>query len=324
MYSGARRKPYPSGQDLQHALAEDETLPLRLHLQDLEDEVLLSHAGRVLDLEVAGDVGQLRDRHVLEGPDVEALLALGFGGLRLDGLLLENDGQPLGVGVGGAAASPATTALRLGFWHDRTPSCGSSLQAASASAMAARISFLPAPVWAEKANGCSPGASSWPRRVEAWASAFAAHPVGLGHDQEQGLAGTAHELDQVHIERRGRDPRVDQTDHEPESVLLQEVRGDVLAPRLPLLPPGAGVPVPGEIDEVAAVVDEIVVERPGLPRGLGNGGQTRSEQAVEQARLPNVRAAGERDLREWVPRALPVVRHRGAQGHPLDSHARYW
>src|SRR5664280_3912469 len=99
----------------------------------------LPHPGRVLDLELARDVGQLRDRHVLEGPDVEALLALGLGGLGLQGLLLEHHGQPLRIGRGAAAPLLATTALNLGFCHDGTPLYTLTYDA-SASAMAVRIS----------------------------------------------------------------------------------------------------------------------------------------------------------------------------------------
>ena len=67
------------GQDLEHALGEDEPFLLRLGAQDLEDQLLLLHGGRARDLQRLGHRGQLADAHLLELGQVEPV-ALGHGG----------------------------------------------------------------------------------------------------------------------------------------------------------------------------------------------------------------------------------------------------
>ena len=44
------------GQALEHALGEDQAALLGLRLEDLEDQLLLAHAGGALDAEVLGDL----------------------------------------------------------------------------------------------------------------------------------------------------------------------------------------------------------------------------------------------------------------------------
>ena len=61
------------GQDLQHALREDQALLLGLGAQDLEDQLLLLHGRGAGDLQRLGHRGQLRDVHLLEVGEVEAV-----------------------------------------------------------------------------------------------------------------------------------------------------------------------------------------------------------------------------------------------------------
>ena len=72
------------GQDLEHALGEDQAFLLRLRAQDLEDQLLLLHGGGAGDLQALGHLGQLGDAHLLERGQVQAV-ALGRrrGGRRL-------------------------------------------------------------------------------------------------------------------------------------------------------------------------------------------------------------------------------------------------
>ena len=63
------------GQHLEHAFREDEAALLGLRLEDLEDQLLLAHAGRAGDVQVLGDLRELLDAHVLQLGDVQALAA---------------------------------------------------------------------------------------------------------------------------------------------------------------------------------------------------------------------------------------------------------
>ncbi len=60
------------GQHFEHAFREDEPALLGLRLEDLEDQLLLAHAGRAGDLEILGDLGEVLDAHLLQLGDVEA------------------------------------------------------------------------------------------------------------------------------------------------------------------------------------------------------------------------------------------------------------
>ena len=63
------------GQHLEHAFREDEAALLGLRLQDLEDQLLLAHAGRAGDVQVLGDLRELLDALVFQIGDVEAAAA---------------------------------------------------------------------------------------------------------------------------------------------------------------------------------------------------------------------------------------------------------
>ena len=61
------------GQHLEHAFREDQAALLGARLQDLEDQLLLAHAGRARHVELLGDLGQRADAHVLERRELDAL-----------------------------------------------------------------------------------------------------------------------------------------------------------------------------------------------------------------------------------------------------------
>ena len=73
---GRAQEAEPVGQALEDALREDESLLLGLRLQDLEDQVLLAHPRRVLDLEVLRDLQELRNLDLVECADVERVAVL--------------------------------------------------------------------------------------------------------------------------------------------------------------------------------------------------------------------------------------------------------
>ena len=58
-------------QHLEHAFGEDQAALLGARAQDLEDELLLAHARGVRDLELLGQVRELRHAHVLERGEVD-------------------------------------------------------------------------------------------------------------------------------------------------------------------------------------------------------------------------------------------------------------
>ena len=64
------------GQRLEHALRVDLAAALGVGLQDREDQILLAHAGGVLDLERLGELRELLHRLALQLGDVERLAAL--------------------------------------------------------------------------------------------------------------------------------------------------------------------------------------------------------------------------------------------------------
>src|SRR6185436_16078069 len=61
------------GQHFEHALGEDEAALLGPRLQDLEDQLLLAHAGRARHVELLGDLRERPDAHVLERREIDAL-----------------------------------------------------------------------------------------------------------------------------------------------------------------------------------------------------------------------------------------------------------
>ena len=66
------------GQAFQHAFGEDQARLLGLRLEDREDQVLLAHAGGVLDAVLLGELGEIGELHLLEHADVERLGGLGL------------------------------------------------------------------------------------------------------------------------------------------------------------------------------------------------------------------------------------------------------
>ena len=75
------------GQHLEHAFRENEAALLGLRLEDLEDQLLLAHAGGAGDRHVLRDLRELLNAHVLQIGDVQSLARTtrrpalrGFGG----------------------------------------------------------------------------------------------------------------------------------------------------------------------------------------------------------------------------------------------------
>ena len=75
------QEPEAVGQHFEHALREDQAALLGARLQDLEDQLLLAHAGRARHVELLGDLGERADAHVLERRQIDPLYF--FRGARL-------------------------------------------------------------------------------------------------------------------------------------------------------------------------------------------------------------------------------------------------
>ena len=74
------------GQAFEHAFGEDQAALFGLHLQDLEDQLLLAQSREALDAQILGDLVELLDAHVLELHQVERVAAvLGLACLRRGG-----------------------------------------------------------------------------------------------------------------------------------------------------------------------------------------------------------------------------------------------
>ena len=63
---GRAQEPEAVGQHFEHAFREDEPALLGLRLEDLEDQILLAHAGRADDVLVLGDLRELLDAQILQ------------------------------------------------------------------------------------------------------------------------------------------------------------------------------------------------------------------------------------------------------------------
>ncbi len=67
------------GQHFEHAFREDEAALLGLRLENLEDQILLAHAGGADDAPLLGDLRQLLDAQILEVGDLQRLRRGGCG-----------------------------------------------------------------------------------------------------------------------------------------------------------------------------------------------------------------------------------------------------
>jgi hypothetical protein len=67
-------------QHLEDTLGEHEAALLGLRFQNLEDQILLAHAGRAGHVQILGDLGELLNAHVLQVVDVQRLAGLPFAG----------------------------------------------------------------------------------------------------------------------------------------------------------------------------------------------------------------------------------------------------
>jgi hypothetical protein len=118
---------------LEHALREDLPLLLGLRLEDGEDQILLAHAGGVLDVHVFRQLGELVDLLLLELLDVEALapVAVLFRrvGLLLEGLVVHGEvahAARVAPVAPGTTAAPSAAAAVAGL-ADSLRAHGSSL-----------------------------------------------------------------------------------------------------------------------------------------------------------------------------------------------------
>ena len=103
---GRAQEPEAVGQHFEHAFREDEAALLGLRLEDLEDQLLLAHAGRAGDVQVLGDLRELLDALVLQIGDVEAAAAAAFvaSALRRRRLPCGGGGKDCWAGVAGRPA----------------------------------------------------------------------------------------------------------------------------------------------------------------------------------------------------------------------------
>src|SRR6185437_17147854 len=68
---GSAQEAEPIGQAFEHTFTEDEAALFRLRLRDLEDEFLLTQAGRAGDTHILRDLIELLNAHVLQLDEIE-------------------------------------------------------------------------------------------------------------------------------------------------------------------------------------------------------------------------------------------------------------
>ena len=104
-------------------------------------------------------------------------------------------------------------------------------------------------------------------------------------------------FDHFEIERGGIVTDVDELKNQGEVGRLLEVGFDQVAPALSFLLADLGVAVARNVDEVELIVDEEVVDEPGLARAAGGFRETLAvEDFVEDAGLPHVGASCEDEV----------------------------
>src|SRR3954468_22949091 len=74
------QEPESIGERFQHALGEDQAALLGPRFEDLEDQLLLPHAGRSRHVELLRNLRERSDAHILERGKIDALYFLGGGG----------------------------------------------------------------------------------------------------------------------------------------------------------------------------------------------------------------------------------------------------
>ncbi len=275
-------------QALEHALGEDQSGGLGLRLEDLEDELLLAQARGALDPEVLGGRGELGDRHLLERADVEHLLAVavravaGRHGLRP---YVERQFKGRSVGAFGMFFLPLLLRRGLlrekfcdGFpeFTDTLPCLGGDGQDRRRFSDLQRVGDL--------------------LHTPDALSSF--HVVDLGGDGQRSQSQPCKVLSSLLVESRRADSRVHQVNHDALRMRGPQVVVDDLGPLAPGLLGGLRVAEAREIDEVEGAVDPEVVDQLG-PAGSGaRARQLPAQKPVQQARLADIRAPGEGDLRQ--------------------------
>ena len=112
---GRTQEPEAVGQRLEHALREDQPALLGPRPQDLEDQLLLAHAGRARHLEVLADLGQLGDAHLLQRGEIEHVDVVAALAVTLAALVVRGRRPLVSAGRGRVARPvPARSPPRLG------------------------------------------------------------------------------------------------------------------------------------------------------------------------------------------------------------------
>ena len=295
------QEPEPVGQHLEHAFREDEPALFGARLQDLEDQLLLAHAGRAGHVELLGDLRERADAHVLERRQIDALYFFGGRaavalGRRLGRLLLRR--------------------FRLSGCCGCSPACLISVHSSSS----------PSPVTAETGStGCSKTDSSClsarirsPRAslsilvaTTALASTVLQPCPGLKslsrpgclavHQQQGAYLGWRRQAEGGGLTAGGVPPPVPP----PPACRLRPKKARVSSSNSRAASsPAASVTITGEIHEVerpaASSRDAIDVREPGLAGCRAGARDLLPDQRVDQARLPDIRTPHERDFRQAV------------------------
>ena len=140
--------------------------------------------------------------------------------------------------------------------------------------------------------------------------------LGGGHDQRRPQARQV--LVRLDVQRGCPHLAVHQQ-HDRVRRLLPEVPLHPRRPLPPLVLPGLGVAVAGQVDEVEAPVHQEVVDRLRPPRSRARAGEAlASQEPVQQARLADVRASDESDLGTPVPQVIPAPMSRPDELRAFD------
>ena len=267
------------GQHLEHALGEDEAGLGGAGAQDLEDQLLLAHAGGAGDLVLARDLGEGRDAHFLERREVQRYL---FGG----------GGGGGGVRVGGSAR-PVRPEQRV----DRFPQ------------------FLQ-PFAGLDRNGQHRTFMELFELLQMPHAFGARQLVHLGRDDQTPAPTAAEPVPGMPIRFEPGMPAVDEQQHAASSDALARCCVEVRAGDRRELPRGrlaaSRVSVAREVDEVKRrqplARHAIEIGETGLARRRAGPRHLLPHQRVDQTRFADVRPAGQRQFRQ--PFAREARRHR--------------
>jgi hypothetical protein len=116
--------------------------------------------------------------------------------------------------------------------------------------------------------------------------------------EQQQLARVAEPRNQLLVERGERMARIHDHHYASETGTVLQIRADQRLPLFPHRLRDARIPVPRQVDEPRGPTEIIEIDGLGAARGLAGAGKPLApQQRVDRARLANVRAPGEGDLR---------------------------